>query len=103
MRAVLPALCITDLQEIAETCNQHGIKSYLTVNTIIYDEDIPLMHEIVDAARKTGISAVIASDVAVMTYCRTVGRYHLSTQLNISNIEGLSFLCPICRCGGIGA
>ncbi len=83
---------ITDLQEIAETCNQHGIKSYLTVNTIIYDEDIPLMHEIVDAAKKAGISAVIASDVAVMTYCRTVGQeVHLSTQLNISNIEALRF------------
>ena len=83
---------ITDLQEIAETCNQHGIKSYLTVNTIIYDEDIPLIHEIVDAAKKAGISAVIASDVAVMTYCRTVGQeVHLSTQLNISNIEALRF------------
>ena len=83
---------ISDLQEIAETCNQHGIKSYLTVNTIIYDEDIPLMHEIVDAAKKAGISAVIASDVAVMTYCRTVGQeVHLSTQLNISNIEALRF------------
>ena len=83
---------ITDLQEIAETCNHHGIKSYLTVNTIIYDEDIPLMHEIVDAAKKAGISAVIASDVAVMTYCRTVGQeVHLSTQLNISNIEALRF------------
>ena len=83
---------ITDLQEIAETCNQHGIKSYLTVNTIIYDEDIPLMHEIVDAAKKAGISAVIASDVAVMTYCREVQQeVHLSTQLNISNIEALRF------------
>ncbi|MBR5039472.1 MAG: U32 family peptidase [Prevotella sp.] len=83
---------ITDLQEIAETCNQHGIKSYLTVNTIIYDEDISLMHEIVDAAKKAGISAVIASDVAVMTYCRQVQQeVHLSTQLNISNIEALRF------------
>ena len=83
---------ITDLQEIAEICNQHGIKSYLTVNTIIYDEDIPLMHEIVNAAKKAGISAVIASDVAVMTYCRQVKQeVHLSTQLNISNIEALRF------------
>ena len=83
---------ITDLQEIAEICNQHGIKSYLTVNTIIYDEDIPLMHEIVDAAKKAGISAVIASDVAVMTYCRQVQQeVHLSTQLNISNTEALRF------------
>ena len=83
---------ITDLKEIAEICNQHGIKSYLTVNTIIYDEDISLMHEIVDAAKKAGISAVIASDVAVMTYCRQVQQeVHLSTQLNISNIEALRF------------
>ena len=86
------AFTITDLQEIAETCSRHCIKSYLTVNTIIYDEDIPLMHEIVDAAKKAGISAVIASDVAVMTYCRTVGQeVHLSTQLNISNVEALRF------------
>ena len=59
---------IDDLREIAATCNEHGIKTYLTVNTIIYNEDIALMHEIVDAAKEAGISAVIASDVAVMTY-----------------------------------
>lgn len=83
---------IEDLKEIAATCNEHGIKSYLTVNTIIYGEDIPLMHQIIDAARQAGISAVIASDVAVMTYCRQVGQeVHLSTQLNISNIEALKF------------
>jgi U32 family peptidase len=83
---------IEDLKEIASTCNEHGIKSYLTVNTIIYDEDIPLMHEIIDAARQAGISAVIASDVAVMAYCQKVGQeIHLSTQLNISNIEALKF------------
>ena len=57
-----------DLREIAETCGRHGIKTYLTVNTIIYDEDIALMHEIADAAKNAGLSAVIASDVAVMTY-----------------------------------
>lgn len=83
---------IDDLREIAATCNDHGIKTYLTVNTIIYGEDIPLMHEIVDAAHEAGISAVIASDVAVMTYCNKVGQeVHLSTQLNISNIEALRF------------
>ena len=54
--------------EIARTCDEHGMKSYLTVNTIIYDKDIPLMHTIVDAAREAGISAVIAADVAVMNY-----------------------------------
>ena len=82
---------IDDLREIAATCNEHGIKTYLTVNTIIYNEDIPLMHEIVDAAKEAGISAVIASDVAV-TYCNKVGQeVHLSTQLNISNVEALKF------------
>ena len=56
---------IDDLREIARTCDEHGMKSYLTVNTIIYDKDIPLMHTIVDAAKEAGISAVIAADVAV--------------------------------------
>ena len=83
---------IDDLREIAATCNEHGIKTYLTVNTIIYNEDVALMHEIVDAAKEAGISAVIASDVAVMTYCNKIGQeVHLSTQLNISNVEALKF------------
>ena len=83
---------IDDLREIAEICREHDIKSYLTVNTIIYGEDIPLMRDIIDAAHEAGISAVIASDVAVMQYCRRVGQeVHLSTQLNISNIEALKF------------
>ena len=83
---------IDDLRDIASTCNSHGIKTYLTVNTIIYDGDIDTMHEIVDAAKEAHISAVIASDVAVMTYCNRIGvEVHLSTQLNISNIEALRF------------
>ena len=98
---------IDDLRDIARECDEHGIKSYLTVNTIIYGEDIPLMHQIVDAAHEAGISAVIASDVAVMMYCRGKRKeergerreergkrsmeVHLSTQLNISNIEALKF------------
>ncbi len=83
---------VDDLKDIAETCHRHGVKSYLTVNTIIYDEDMEAMHCIVDAAKEARISAVIASDVAVMTYCRKVGvEVHLSTQLNISNIEALQF------------
>ena len=86
------AFTIEDLKEIAQICHAHGLKSYLTVNTIIYGEDIETMHEIVDAAKEAEISAVIASDVAVMTYCRTVGQeVHLSTQLNISNVEALKF------------
>lgn len=86
------AFTIDDLKEIAAICHEHGVQSYLTVNTIIYGEDIPTMHEIVDAAKEAKISAVIASDVAVMTYCNEVGmEVHLSTQLNISNIEALKF------------
>lgn len=84
--------CIDDLRDIAATCEEHGIKSYLTVNTIIYDEDIALMRTIVDAAYEAGISAVIAADVAVMDYCNRIGQeVHLSTQLNISNAEALKF------------
>lgn len=83
---------ISDLHDIARQCNEQGMKSYLTVNTIIYNEDMTLMREIIDAAHKAGISAVIASDVAVLTYCREVGQeVHLSTQLNITNIEALKF------------
>jgi putative protease len=83
---------INDLRQIAETCNGKNIKTYLTVNTIIYGEDIATMHQIIDAAKEAQISAVIASDVAVMTYCNRVGvEVHLSTQLNISNIEALRF------------
>lgn len=83
---------IEDLKEIAETCNERGIKTYLTVNTVIYGEDINTMREIIDAAKAANITAVIVSDVAVMVYCRQVGmEVHLSTQLNISNIEALKF------------
>ena len=83
---------INDLREIAQICDEHSIKSYLTINTIIYDEDVKLMRTIVDAAKEAGISAVIAADVAVMSYCNEVGQeVHLSTQLNISNTEALKF------------
>lgn len=82
----------TDLKEIASTCSEKNIKTYLTVNTVIYGEDINTMHEIIDAAKDANITAVIASDVAVMMYCRQVGmEVHLSTQLNISNIDALKF------------
>ena len=83
---------IDDLREIAATCDEHDVKSYLTVNTIIYDEDLALMRTIVDAAHEAGISAVIAADVAVLEYCNRIGQeVHLSTQLNISNAEALKF------------
>ena len=126
------AFTIDDLQDIAQICRKHNIKSYLTLNTIIYGEDLPYMREIIDAARQAGISAIIASDIAVMQYCRSTPlppppsnlnscipaafspqstsrtshpsmvngqcsmvtsplEVHLSTQLNISNIEALRF------------
>jgi putative protease len=98
------AFTIDDLREIAAACEEHGMKSYLTVNTIIYQEDLELMRQIIDAAREARISAIIASDVAVMQYCRTGNgtfkdsnaqlhpiEVHLSTQLNISNVEALKF------------
>ena len=71
---------LDDLRNIASQCSAHGVKSYLTVNTVIYDGDIPLMRRIVDAAKESGVSAVIAADVAVMSYARSVGmEVHLST------------------------
>ena len=83
---------IDDLRDIAAQCSAQGVKSYLTVNTIIYDEDVELMHHICDAAHEAGISAIIACDVAVMDYCNRIGQeVHLSTQLNISNTEALKF------------
>ena len=81
-----------DLRKIVATCNEHGIKSYLTVNTVIYNDDLPLMRQIVDTAKEVGISAIIASDVAVMRYANSIGvEVHLSTQLNIANSDALRF------------
>lgn len=83
---------INDLRDIATKCNEAGVKSYLTVNTIIYGEDLPLMRSICNAAKEAAISAVIASDVAVLQYCKEIKQeVHLSTQLNISNVEALKF------------
>ena len=83
---------ISDLHEIVSICKQHTIKNYLTVNTIIYDQDITTMQQIIDAAKVAGISAIIAADVSAMMYARSNGvEVHLSTQLNISNVEALKF------------
>ncbi len=83
---------IDDLHQIAEICKKHKIKSYLTVNTIIYDNDVNLMRQIIDAAKEANLSAIIAADVAAMTYAQSIGvEVHLSTQLNISNVESLKF------------
>lgn len=81
-----------DLHKIASICEERGVKSYLTMNTVIYDEDLPLMRTIINAAKKAGVSAIIAADVAAMAYANSIGQeVHLSTQLNISNTEALKF------------
>ena len=81
-----------DLHTIVERCQTAGVKTYLTLNTVMYPEDLPLMREIVDHAKQAGLSAIIASDIAVLQYANEVGvEVHLSTQLNISNTEALKF------------
>lgn len=83
---------LDDLHTIAGWCREHGMKSYLTVNTVVYDSDIDYMHKIVDAAREAQISAVIASDMATILYARSVGvEVHISTQVNVSNSEAVKF------------
>lgn len=83
---------LDDLCAIAATCNEHGVKTYLTVNTVIYDDDIEKCHAIIDAAREAGITAIIASDVAAILYARSVGvEVHISTQVNVTNIEAVKF------------
>lgn len=83
---------LDDLRKIASICAEHGVKSYLTLNTVIYDSDLSDMRAIVDAAKEAGISAIIAADVAVMMYAVSQGvEVHLSTQLNIANVEALRF------------
>ena len=81
-----------DLHTIVERCQAAGVKTYLTLNTVMYPEDLPLMREIVDHAKQAGLSAIIASDIAVLRYANEMGvEVHLSTQLNISNTEALKF------------
>ena len=81
-----------DMAAIVARCREAGVKTYLTVNTVMYPEDLPLMREIVDKAHAVGVDAIIASDVAVMQYANSIGQeVHLSTQLNIANTEALRF------------
>ncbi len=83
---------LDDLRQIASTCRERGVKTYLTVNTVIYDDDIEKCHSIIDAARETGITAIIASDVAAIMYARSTGvEVHISTQVNVTNIEAVKF------------
>ncbi|MFG6382387.1 MAG: U32 family peptidase [Muribaculum sp.] len=83
---------LDDLRDIARTCNDHGVKTYLTVNTIIFDDDIDKCHSIIDAAHEAGITAIIASDIVAILYARKVGvEVHISTQVNITNTEAVKF------------
>lgn len=81
-----------DMRSIVEQCDAAGVKTYLTVNTIVYDSDMELMRSIVDAAKAAGVSAVIASDMAVILYARSIGQeVHISTQVNVTNVEAVRF------------
>lgn len=83
---------LEDLPQIAKICKENNLKSYLTLNTIVYDHDISLMKRIVDSAKSSGISAIIASDHAVMNYAKKIGvTIHISTQVNITNIDTVEF------------
>ncbi|MHA7112283.1 peptidase U32 family protein [Sunxiuqinia elliptica] len=83
---------LDDLRKIAEKASKHGVKTYLTVNTIIFDNELDKLHQVIDAAKEAGISAIIASDIAAISYARSIGvEVHISTQLNITNIEGVKF------------
>jgi Collagenase and related proteases len=82
----------SDIYKIVEICKEHNVRSYLTLNIIIYNEDIEPMHKALDEAKKAGITAVIASDMAVISYAREIGvEVHISTQLNVSNFEAVKF------------
>ena len=81
-----------DMAEIAATCTSRGVKTYLTVNTVIYDSDMELMRRIIDRAKEAGITAIIASDIAAIAYARQIGvEVHISTQVNITNTEAVRF------------
>ena len=81
-----------DLPEVVRICREAGVKSYLTLNIVLYQEDLPAMREALDCAKSAGVDAIIASDMAAISYCRNIGlEVHISTQLSISNVEALRF------------
>lgn len=83
---------LNDLRNIADISRAAGVKTYLTVNTVLYDSDISICHDIINAARESGISAIIASDIAAILYAKAIGMdVHISTQCNITNIEAVKF------------
>ncbi|MBE6226144.1 MAG: U32 family peptidase [Bacteroidales bacterium] len=81
-----------DIEKIVSICNEHGVRSYLTLNIVLYNDDIEPMKVALEAAKRAGITAVIASDMAAISYARSIGlEVHISTQLNVSNYEALKF------------
>ena len=83
---------LDDLQHIVQLCNKKKVKTYLTVNTILYNTELKKMHEVIDCAKKAGVTAIIASDIAAILYARSIGvEVHISTQCNITNYEALRF------------
>src|SRR5665647_1225134 len=83
---------IDDLKKITETAHSKGVKTYLTVNVVVFDTELNQLHQIIDAAREAGVSAIIASDISAIMYARQVGvEVHISTQVNITNIEAVRF------------
>lgn len=83
---------LDDLRQIADICSKNGVKSYVTVNTVIYDEEMEEMHRLLDAVKANGISAIIASDQSVIQYARQLGvEVHMSTQTNITNVEAVRY------------
>lgn len=83
---------IDDLRNIAAICAENGVRTYLTVNTILYDSDLAVCRSVIDAAAEAGLTAIIASDIAAITYARSRGvEVHISTQLNVSNVEAVRF------------
>ena len=83
---------MTDLAEIVSICKSHQVKTYLTLNIVLYNEDLEDMRHTLEAAKAAGITAVIASDMAAIAYARQIGvEVHISTQLSISNAESLRF------------
>lgn len=86
-----------DLGKIVARCHQHGVRAYLTLNTILYDQDLPLCYELLEAAKREGVDAVIAADMACVLKAKELGlEVHLSTQLSVSNFESLSFYAQFC-------
>ncbi len=92
----IPTITVDDIEEVAVTCHTHGVKAYLTLNTVLYDYDMQLANKIVKECKSKGIDGVIASDFAVFEMCRQAGMpLHISTQANVSNLESVMFFAQM--------